>query len=144
MNITIKWQKARISEWFDVDLWTCDPKINRNHLLIGRNPCTKFGIDQVKGSKDIEQTTPWLGLQTDRPTYPLTNSCRGIKINYLYLTPPPNLQDQTSTSFNYFKILKHCKLNDNNQTSAKKFQVHIFRWWVISVQFFRKIHAPIS
>ena len=30
------------------------------------NPCTKFGIDQVKGSKDIEQTT--LDLQTDRPT----------------------------------------------------------------------------
>ena len=30
------------------------------------NPCTKFGIDQVKGSKDIDRTT--LGLQTDRPT----------------------------------------------------------------------------
>ena len=26
---------------------------------MGRNPCTKFGIDQVKGSKDIEQTTQW-------------------------------------------------------------------------------------
>ena len=25
----------------------------------GCNPCTKFGIDQVKGSKDIEQTTHW-------------------------------------------------------------------------------------
>ena len=24
-----------------------------------RNPCTKFGIDEVKGSKDIEQTTKW-------------------------------------------------------------------------------------
>ena len=37
-----------------------------HHLLIGRNPCTKLCIDQVKGSKDIERTT--LGLQTDRPT----------------------------------------------------------------------------
>ena len=34
------------------------------------NPCTKFGIDHVKESKDIERTT--LGLQTDRPT---TDSC---------------------------------------------------------------------
>ena len=42
----------------------------RDHLLIEGNPCTKFGIDQVKGSKDIEQTT--LGLQTDQPTYRLT------------------------------------------------------------------------
>ena len=32
-------------------------KINRDDLLIGSNPCTKFGIDQVRGSKDIEQTT---------------------------------------------------------------------------------------
>ena len=28
-----------------------------HHLLIGCNPCTKFGIDQVKGSKEIEWTT---------------------------------------------------------------------------------------
>ena len=34
-------------------------KINRDHLLIEGNPCTKFGIDQVKGSKDIERTTQW-------------------------------------------------------------------------------------
>ena len=26
---------------------------------MGRNPCTKFGIDQVKGSKDIKRTTQW-------------------------------------------------------------------------------------
>ena len=58
-------------EWFDLDLSTCDPKINRDHLLIGRNPCTKFGIDQVMGSKDIERTT--LGLQTDKPTDRRTN-----------------------------------------------------------------------
>ena len=42
-----------------LDHWTCDLKINRDHLLIGLNPCNKFGIDQVKGSKDIEQTTQW-------------------------------------------------------------------------------------
>ena len=34
-------------------------KINKDHLLIEVNPCTKFSIDQVKGSKDIEWTTPW-------------------------------------------------------------------------------------
>ena len=34
-------------------------KINRGYLPIGCNPCTKFGIDQVKGSKDIERTTQW-------------------------------------------------------------------------------------
>ena len=46
-------------EWFDLDLWTCDLKINSDHLLIKCNPCTKFGIDQVKGSKYIERTTDW-------------------------------------------------------------------------------------
>ena len=46
-------------EWFDLDLRTCDLKINKVHLLIGRNRCTKFGIDQVKGSKDIDRTTKW-------------------------------------------------------------------------------------
>ena len=51
---TVGWE-----EWFDLDLWTCDLKINRNHLLIEGNPCTKFGIAQVKESKDIEQTTQW-------------------------------------------------------------------------------------
>ena len=44
-------------EWFDLDAWICDLKINRDHLLIERNPCTKFGIGQVIGSKDIERTT---------------------------------------------------------------------------------------
>ena len=79
-------------EWFDLDLdlWTCDLKINRDYLLIEGNPCTKFGIDQVKGSKDIERTTLWAeksgltltfehvtwkstdrqtDIPTDRPTY---------------------------------------------------------------------------
>ena len=76
--VLIKWRGQKIlsgqhsglrrvgwEELFDHDLWTCDLKINRDHLLIECNPCTKFGIDQVKGSKDIERTT--LGLQTDRP-----------------------------------------------------------------------------
>ena len=36
-------------EWFDLDLWTRDLKFNRDHLFIGRNLSTKFGIDQVKG-----------------------------------------------------------------------------------------------
>ena len=40
-------------EWFDLDLSTRDLKINRDHLLIEGNPCAKFGIDQLKGSKDI-------------------------------------------------------------------------------------------
>ena len=33
--------------------------MNRDHLIIEGNPCTKFGIDQVKVSKDIERTTLW-------------------------------------------------------------------------------------
>ena len=36
----------------------------RDHLLIEGISCTKFGIDQMKGSKDIERTT--FGLHTDR------------------------------------------------------------------------------
>ena len=54
----IKWRLGW-EEWFDLDLWSCDLKINRDHLLIEGNPCTKFGIDQVKRSKDIERTTHW-------------------------------------------------------------------------------------
>ena len=46
-------------EWFDLDLWTCDLKINSDHLFIEGNPCTKFGIDQVKGSKNIERKIQW-------------------------------------------------------------------------------------
>ena len=38
---------------------TCDLGINSDHLLIEGNPCTKFGIDHVKGSKDIDRTTQW-------------------------------------------------------------------------------------
>ena len=68
----IKWT----TQWFDLDLWTCVLKINSDHQLIGSNPCTKFGIDQMKGSKDIKRTT--LGLQTDRPTYRPSDSCKTI------------------------------------------------------------------
>ena len=46
-------------EWFYLDLWTCDLKINRGHLLFNRNPCTEFGIDQVKESNDVERKIQW-------------------------------------------------------------------------------------
>ena len=78
-------------EWFDLDLWTCDLKINRDHLLIEGNPYTKFGIDQVKGSKDIERTTHWaekigLTLTFDHVTW----KSIGI-ICSLRATPAPSL-----------------------------------------------------
>ena len=46
-------------EWFDLGLWRCYLKLNSDHLLIGCNPWTKYGIDLVKGSKDIERRTQW-------------------------------------------------------------------------------------
>ena len=55
----INWITHWAQEWFDLDLWTGYLKIFRDHLLIESNPCTKFGIDQVKWSKDIEWTTQW-------------------------------------------------------------------------------------
>ena len=57
----------------------------------GCNPCIKFGIDQVKGSKDIEQTTHWarksgLTLTFDYMTW------KSIGIMYLWgETPAPSL-----------------------------------------------------
>ena len=72
MDNTVGWEKC----WFDFDLWTCDLKINRDHLLIEGNPCTNLSIDPVKGSKDIARTT--LGLKTERPTYRATDSCKTI------------------------------------------------------------------
>ena len=75
-------------EWFDLDLWTCDLKINRDHLFIEGNLCAESGIDQVKGSEDIVRTT--LGLQTDRPIDSCKIICllfkRGIKFMYIYRT----------------------------------------------------------
>ena len=78
-------------EWFDLNFWTCDLKINSDHLLIGRNPCTKFHIDQVKGSKYIERTTLWaqksgLTLAFEHVTWKST----GI-IYSLRATPAPSL-----------------------------------------------------
>ena len=63
-RVKIYWANNRLGskEWFDLDLWTCDLKIHRDHLLIGLNPCTNVGSDQVKGSKDIERTTQWFDL----------------------------------------------------------------------------------
>ena len=65
--VLIKWRAKRYwadntvgrAEWFDLDLWTCDLKINMDHLLIEGNSCTKISNDQVKGSNDIERTTQW-------------------------------------------------------------------------------------
>ena len=34
---TVGWE-----EWFDLDLWACDLKINRDHLLNVHNSCTKI------------------------------------------------------------------------------------------------------
>ena len=86
MDNTLGWK-----EWFDLDLWTCDLKFNRDHLLIECNPCTKFGIDQVMGSKDIEQTTQCaeksgLTLTFEHVTW------KSIEIIYLLrATPAPSL-----------------------------------------------------
>ena len=83
---TVGWE-----EWFDLDLWTCDLKINRDHLLIEGNPCTNFGIDLVKGSKDIERTTQC----TEKSDLTLTFehvTWKSIGIIYsLRTTPAPSL-----------------------------------------------------
>ena len=66
--VLIKWRGQKILSrqhsglrrvvWtWPLNMWP--EKINRDHLLIEGNPCTKFGIDQVKGSKDIKQRTHW-------------------------------------------------------------------------------------
>ena len=60
-------------EWFDLELWTDDLNINRNHLLSEGKPCTKFDIDQRKGSKDIERTIQWAEK-------------RGLTLTYKYVT----------------------------------------------------------
>ena len=69
----LSWQHSGLKrvgweEWFDLDLQTCDVKINRDHLLIEGNPCTKFCIDQVKGSKEWADNTWSTDRHTDRPT----------------------------------------------------------------------------
>ena len=54
----------------DLDLWPCELKINRGHLLSRGIHSTKFGNFHVKGSKDNKQTSfgPQTDLQTERPT----------------------------------------------------------------------------
>ena len=83
---TVGWE-----EWFDLDLWTCDLKIARDHLLIQGNPCTKFGIDQVKRSKNIERKTQWAEKSGLTLTFEhLTWKSIGI-IYLLRATPAPSL-----------------------------------------------------
>ena len=53
--MTLKTGLKRVLWPWPLNIWSL--KIKRDHLLIGCNPCTKFGIDQVKGSKDIERRT---------------------------------------------------------------------------------------
>ena len=77
------------TEWFD--LWTCDLKINKDHLLIDGNSCTKFGIDQVKGSKDTEWTTQWSEMSGLTLTFKHV-TLKSIGIIYsLSATPAPSL-----------------------------------------------------
>ena len=75
---------------------TCAPlgakyKITTYMYKAWAQPRTKFGIDQVKGSKDIEETTQWaeksgLTLTFERVT------CKSIGIIYsLRATPAPSL-----------------------------------------------------
>ena len=47
----------KLAYQIDLDLWPCDPKIIRDHLLSKDNTCTQFSCYQAKGSKDFEQTT---------------------------------------------------------------------------------------
>ena len=81
---------------FDLHLWTCNLEISRDHLLIGRNPCAKFGIDQVKRSKDIERTTQWaekrgLTLTVEHVSW------KSIRIIYALRTTPAS-SDQVKGS----------------------------------------------
>ena len=84
--VSIKWRGQKIladnilgsKEWFDLDLWTYmyDLNINRDHHW-GQPLQQVWGIDQVKGSNDIERTT--LDLQTERlTTNRPTDSCKTI------------------------------------------------------------------
>ena len=77
-------------EWFDLDL-ICEVKINRDHLLVEGNPCTKFGIDQVKGSNDIERTRQWAQKSGLTMTFEQV-TWKSIGIIYsLRATPAPSL-----------------------------------------------------
>ena len=57
----------------------------------GCNPCTKFGIDQVKESKDIEQTAHWARKSGLTLTFKHV-TLKSIGIIYsLRVTPAPSL-----------------------------------------------------
>ena len=57
----------------------------------GCNPCTKFGIDQVKGSKDIKRTTQWAEKSGLTLTFEHV-TLKSIGIIYsLRATPAPSL-----------------------------------------------------
>ena len=57
----------------------------------GCNPCTKFGIDPVKGSKDIEQTAHWARKSGLTLTFEHV-TLKSIGIIYLLrATPAPSL-----------------------------------------------------
>ena len=105
-------------EWFDLDLWSFDLKINRDHLLIEGNPCTKFGIDQVKGSKDIEWTRltdsckticslfqgghkNWIEISVWKKAFPISDFQNMYAI--IYVTLYLNLSS-TQKSFTYIKF----------------------------------------
>ena len=71
VSVFILWFKRPLSSAESINRFLTRPSeqiklVNGPEDSSEGNPCTKFGIDQVKGSKDIERTT--LGLQTDRPT----------------------------------------------------------------------------
>ena len=111
---SIKWTTHWAQRWFDLDLWTCDLKINRDHLLIDGNPCTKFGIDQVEESKDIMRTT--LDLQTDlqlQNNMPPFSRGGGIKIGIflLWWSIDPGSQGSFCINGNVFLLSDNTILN---------------------------------
>mgnify|MGYP003691428695 CR=1 FL=1 len=58
-NVYIKSKQEMFQKHICQTYMVQNTKLLRICTRHGRNPCTKFGIDQVKGSNDIEQTTQW-------------------------------------------------------------------------------------
>ena len=104
MMIFLDCQRQTVSSWSPFEFITnkkCFRNIyaplvqNLKSLLIcirhGCNLCTKFGIDQVKGSKDIEQTTHWARKSGLTLTFEHV-TLKSIGIIYsLRAIPAPNL-----------------------------------------------------
>ena len=86
---TTQWAEKSGLTWL-LNMWP-ENQYLRDHILIEGNPCTKFGIDQVKGSKYIKQTKQWaekrgLTLTFEHVTW------KSIGIIYsLRATPTPSL-----------------------------------------------------